>query len=73
MNIQRVTNVRMAVQPLVDLGGIFSFLIPYTLGRTPYMGDQPVATETEQTHTDIHASSGVTTHDPSVRVGEDSS
>jgi hypothetical protein len=28
---------------------------------------------TEQTHTDIHASSGIRIHDPSVRVGEDSS
>jgi hypothetical protein len=24
-------------------------------------------------HTDLHASSGIRTHDPSVRVGEDSS
>jgi hypothetical protein len=42
------------------------------------MGDQPVtrplptqrSTET-QTHTDIHASSVVRTHGPSVRAGED--
>jgi hypothetical protein len=28
---------------LVDLGHLFSFLILYTVGRTPWMGDQPVA------------------------------
>jgi hypothetical protein len=30
-------------------------------------------TNTEQTHTDIHALSGIRTHDPSVRASEDSS
>jgi hypothetical protein len=30
-------------------------------------------TNTEQTHTDIHASSGIRTHDPSVRESEDGS
>jgi hypothetical protein len=29
--------------------------------------------DTEKTHTDIHASSGIRTHNPSVRTGEDSS
>jgi hypothetical protein len=28
---------------LLDLGGFFSFLIPYTVCRTPWTGDQPVA------------------------------
>jgi hypothetical protein len=28
---------------LVDLGRFFSFLILYTVGRTPWIGDQPVA------------------------------
>jgi hypothetical protein len=28
---------------LLDLGNVFSFLIPYTVGRTPRTGDQPVA------------------------------
>jgi hypothetical protein len=28
---------------LLDLGHFFSFLIFYTVGRTPWMGDQPVA------------------------------
>jgi hypothetical protein len=27
----------------MGLGRIFSFLILYTVGRTPWMGDQPVA------------------------------
>jgi hypothetical protein len=29
--------------PLLDLGCFFSFLIFYTVSRTPWMGDQPVA------------------------------
>jgi hypothetical protein len=29
--------------PLLDLGCFFSFLILYTVGRTPWTGDQPVA------------------------------
>jgi hypothetical protein len=29
--------------PLLDLGRFFSFLILYTVGRTPWMGDRPVA------------------------------
>jgi hypothetical protein len=29
--------------PLLDLGRFFSFLTLYTVGRTPRMGDQPVA------------------------------
>jgi hypothetical protein len=28
---------------LLDLGGFFSFLILYTVGRIPWTGDQPVA------------------------------
>jgi hypothetical protein len=31
------------------------------------------STDTEQTHTNIHASSGIRTHDPNVWAGEDSS
>jgi hypothetical protein len=49
------------------------------VGRTPWTVDQPVArplptqdnTYTEETLTDIHASSGIRTHDPSVRASED--
>jgi hypothetical protein len=28
---------------LVDLGAVFRFLKPYTVGSTPWTGDQPVA------------------------------
>jgi hypothetical protein len=64
----------------VDLGCFFSFL--YTVCRTSWTGDQPIArplpthrtTQTQKkTHTDIHTSSVIRTHDPSVRAGEDSS
>jgi hypothetical protein len=33
----------MAIRPLLDLGCFFSFLILYTVGRTPWTGDQTVA------------------------------
>jgi hypothetical protein len=33
----------MALHPLLDLGRFFSFLILYTVGRTPWTGDQPIA------------------------------
>jgi hypothetical protein len=61
----------------VGPGRLYSFLILYTVGRTPLKGDQPVArplpthrtTQThKKTHTDIHASSGIRTPDPSVRA-----
>jgi hypothetical protein len=62
---------------LVNLGRFFSCLILYTVGRTPWTGDQPVArplpthnnTNTEETPTNIHALSEIRTHDPSVREG----
>jgi hypothetical protein len=65
----------------LDLGGFFSFLILYIVGRTPWTGDQPVArslsthsdTNREETHTEIHASSGIRIHDPSARASEDGS
>jgi hypothetical protein len=59
------------------LAAYFSFLILHTVGRTPSTGDQPVARPLSihrTTHnTDIHASGGIQTHDPSVRAGKDSS
>jgi hypothetical protein len=66
--------------PLV-LGRFFSFLIVYAVGRTAWTGDQPVAktlptprtTQTQNKHTDIHALSGIETHHPNVRTGEDGS
>jgi hypothetical protein len=33
----------MALQPFVGLGRFYSFLMFYTVGMTPWMGDQPVA------------------------------
>jgi hypothetical protein len=33
----------MALQPLVGSRPLFSFLILYTFGRTPWTGDQPIA------------------------------
>jgi hypothetical protein len=56
--------------PLLDLGRFFSFLIFLTQslgllerGISPSKG--------RYLHTDIHASSGIRTHDPSVWAGED--
>jgi hypothetical protein len=60
------------------------FLDPiYTVGRTPWTGDQPVTRSLLYTgqhkyrinahNTDISALSGIQTHDPSVRASEDSS
>jgi hypothetical protein len=59
----------------------FSFLMLYTVGKTPSMGDQPVArlipthkttqTENKRTQTDIHALSRIRTHDPSVQASQD--
>jgi hypothetical protein len=64
--------------PLLGPGEFLSFVILFTVCRTPWTGDQLVARplpthRTAQTHTDMHASSGIRTHDPSVRAGEDSS
>ncbi|PNF41455.1 hypothetical protein B7P43_G13389 [Cryptotermes secundus] len=51
----------------------FRFLILYTVGRTPWTRDQPVVRPlpTYRT-TDIHAISGIRTHDLSVQASEDS-
>jgi hypothetical protein len=66
----------MALQPFVGPRPLFSFLILHTVGRTPWTGDQnvarPLPTHTT-TQTDMHASSGIRTHDPLVRASEDSS
>jgi hypothetical protein len=35
--------ISMALQPFVGPWPLFQFLIFYTVGRTPWMGDQPVA------------------------------
>jgi hypothetical protein len=57
-----------ALQPLWTMATFFQFLNTYTIGRTPWTGDQPVArplpthrsTQTQnKPHTGIHASSGI--------------
>jgi hypothetical protein len=54
---------------------IFSFLILYTVCRTPWTGDQSVAsplpTHRKNAHTDTHSLNGIRTHDSSVRACED--
>jgi hypothetical protein len=58
---------------LLDLDRFFSCLIIYIVGMTPWMRDQLVSrqlhtqnnTNTEETHTGIHAPSGIQTHNPS--------
>jgi hypothetical protein len=65
---------------LLDLGRFFSFLILYTVGRTPCTGYQPVAMplpmhrttpRINEHNTDIPALSGIGTDDPSGRASED--
>jgi hypothetical protein len=73
------TYVSMALEPFCWPWPIFSFFIYtqsvglYIRGISPphgrYLHTQD-SINTEQTHTDIHASSGIRTHDPSVSAGE---
>jgi hypothetical protein len=66
----------MALQScLLDRGLFFRFLIIYTESRTPWTGDQPVARPllTHRINADIHVSSKIWIHYPSVRASEDSS
>jgi hypothetical protein len=64
-------------RPLIQFRNNF-----FTVGRTTWTGDQPVArllpkhrttqTQNKRIHTpNIHALTGIRTHDPSVRAGED--
>jgi hypothetical protein len=71
----------MALQPLRTLAA-FQFLNLYTVGRTLWRAISPsqgryLLTEQHQhkvnAHTDIYITSGIRTHDPSVRAGEDGS
>jgi hypothetical protein len=55
--------------PHVCLGRFFSFLNLYTSGRTPWTSQGRYL----HTDTDIHAWSGIRTHDRSARAGEDGS
>jgi hypothetical protein len=60
------------LKSFVEPWPLFGLLIFYTVGRTPLTGDQPVSRPL-RAHTDIHASNGIRTHDPSVWAGGDSS
>jgi hypothetical protein len=74
----------MALQPFVGPWPLLQFRnLFYTVGRTPWASDQPVArplpthrtaqTQNKHTHTDKYALSGIRTHDPSVRASDDNS
>jgi hypothetical protein len=63
----------MALESLVGPWPHFQFLNPYTVDRTPWTAGRKAATYTQNKHTDIHASNGIRTHDPSVRASEDNS
>jgi hypothetical protein len=61
-------------RPLLGLGRFFSFLISYTVERIPGRGISPSQgrylhtgqhKHRKNTNTNIHASSGIRTHDPS--------
>jgi hypothetical protein len=61
--------------PLLILGRFFSVLILYIVRMTLWMRDRPVARPLpthRTTHTNIHALSGIRTHDPSIRGSVDS-
>jgi hypothetical protein len=69
-----------ALEPFVGALPFLISLILYTVGRTPWTGDQPVVRDlpTHRTtlkhrmnahNTDIRALSGIRTHHPSVRAG----
>jgi hypothetical protein len=74
----------MAFPPHSGAWPLIQFPDLFTIGRTPWASDQPVArplpkhrttqTQNKRVHTpNIHALSGIRTHDPSVRENEDSS
>jgi hypothetical protein len=72
----------MVLHPFVGLSPLLLFRnLFYTDSRTPSMGDKPVAGRYIQTgqhkhrinaNTDIHASTGIRTHELSFRASEDS-
>jgi hypothetical protein len=53
--------------PLLDLGRFFSFLILYTVGKTPWTGDQPVARPLSTHRTTQTQNKGTQTSLPWVR------
>jgi hypothetical protein len=73
----------LALQPPCALTSASQFHVHFTDGRTPWTSDQLVArplpkhrtTQTQNKHIrtpNIHALCGIRTHNPSVRVSEDS-
>jgi hypothetical protein len=75
-------SLSMALEPFVGPWPLLSFLILHTVGRLLGRGisqSQCLYLHTEQqkhrinAYTDIHALSGIRTHDPSARSGEDGS
>jgi hypothetical protein len=77
----RLLLLLLSQQPFVGPWPFFSFLILYTVGRTPWMGDQPAKDlylhagqhEHRIKSIDCHTPSGNRIHDLSVRAGEHSS
>jgi hypothetical protein len=69
------SNFHPIVSGFTAIGRFFSFVTLYTVGRTSWTGDQPVARSvpTHRPHTIIHDSSGIRNHDPSVQAAEDNS
>jgi hypothetical protein len=69
----------MALEPFVGPWPLSQFLDFYTVGRSSCTEDQPVAHTEQQKHRinayniDVHALSGIRTHDPSARTSEDNS
>jgi hypothetical protein len=65
-------SLSMVLRPWWTPVNIFKFVELYRVSRTLWMGYQSVARPlpAQRTHTDIHASSGIRTHDPNVRAGE---
>jgi hypothetical protein len=77
-NVGKYIRSSVALQPFVGPWPLLQFRNHfYTVCRTPWTSDQPVArplpTHRINAHTDIHALSGIRTHDPSVWATEDSS
>jgi hypothetical protein len=76
-----ITITIIALQAFLGPWPLFHFLILYTIGKTPWTGDQPVTrpllkyrtTQRMNAYTDIHASCDIRTHDTSVRASEESS
>jgi hypothetical protein len=57
----------------LDLGPFLTFLIQYIVCRTKPVARPPPTHRTTQKNADIHTSSGIGTHDPTVRADEDGS